>query len=1002
MFVGIYSPFDEDQALTFLPAETDDKGASATVMLATLYHALRHTCGLALTVIAVSVGLASRACSGDIALGMEQFAQHNGIDNSYIYDMSQDHEGYIYLLTKRGIYFFSGSRFYQLRIGDSSADSDFFAMMRVLPDGKILLFDGHNLTISTEATSARLSPSTLSFDILPFDHVRRIRGIFVDDGLIIMEDRAGLRECRLTQRPVVLSCESLHIPDTAGASVYQAGNRVLLVRKGESRLRDLHGRDVLALPFSAQFTICPNGSLGHNICLLHGKTLVSSTTQGVLFQSQIDWNLNLAELGERPTFAVSSDDATVFFDGNWLRSYDGHQWSFLNHDLSREQDVFFAFVDHDKQLWTAQDLVELDKLIGWGDWENLEPQDIRSLWSVLPTKNGHIVFTSQGLYALAGYELGPKLGDGNFFFGQSDGQGAFWAPVDDATLLRCRTTDLALSCDRRLPAERVTGLAFSRKAETLWIASDEGLLSLSTQERTKPHPVKDLHGKPLTASAGAIALRKDGAPWAVVGNDLYRRANDGSWVPIITHWPNSAEFSPIAMTFSSLNDLWIGGIRARNGLLHLKLEGDRVSKIEQIDASSVGSQIIFSLLWDSRQRLWVGTENGLAGFDGNQWVRVTRDDGLISANINQQGLSEDQDGTIWITTSRGVSHLMHPEHLFLWQDLRPVFIKVMLGEKMLPEKAVPYTRDPLMVTLGSLNTALSSTTYFRYRLEGVDQNWITTTTGEIRYNFVPPGHSRLIVQALNDNRNLVSEPIILEIRMLRPWWSAWPFILLYTLSIIALPYMLNKLRFRYLMKRQRRLEALVDERTTEMRAAQSALEQQARQDGLTKLMNRRTAEASVTRLLEKLSRPDDTGVMRSATLALFDVDYFKSINDSFGHAIGDEVLAGIGARLIQAKRQEEIIGRHGGEEFLIVVQGEFAEAQARIASLLAGLSDVPFETKVGPLSIGCSAGVARTRADEVWADALERADQALYKAKLEGRGRIVVSAQDQDDEDYPD
>ncbi|GAB6853637.1 hypothetical protein JCM15831A_06610 [Asaia astilbis] len=455
------------------------------------------------------------------------------------------------------------------------------------------------------------------------------------------------------------------------------------------------------------------------------------------------------------------------------------------------------------------------------------------------------------------------------------------------------------------------------------------------------------------------------------------------------------------MAFTSHDDLWIGGILARTGLLHLHLDGDRVVKIEQIDPSLVGSQLVFSLLSDTGHRLWAGTENGVAGFDGKQWIRVDKADGLISTNINQQGLTGDQDGSIWISTLRGVSHLLHPERFFEKQDLRPVFVKVMLGEHLLPEKAVPYSRDPLMVTLGTLNTALATTTYFRYRLEGTDENWITTTTGEIRYNFVQPGHSRLVVQAINDNRNIVSDPIVLEIRMQRPWWATWPLILGYTVSVIALPYSLNKLRYRYLLKRQKRLEALVDERTQEMRAAQSALELQARQDGLTKLMNRRTAEASVSRLLEKLARSDYDGGPRSATMALFDVDHFKSINDTFGHGIGDEILAGIGERLLRTKRPEEIIGRHGGEEFLIVVQGEFADARDRIARLLAALSDVPFETKVGALSIGCSAGIARTSPEEIWADTLERADQALYKAKIEGRGRIVVSVQDRDDEDYP-
>jgi len=813
-------------------------------------------------------------------------------------------------------------------------------------------------------------------------------------------DNRGLRECNITNEPA-LSCKNDIVAGTKGSAIYQLGDRTVFIAEGSSVLRDIDGREIIDVAKSQRPKTAPSDHVENSLYFLRDRHLYLPDGKGNFPSAPVDWSFDSAQLLDRPSFAVGSSDTKVFFDGTWLRSFNGSYWSFLNYDLSREQDLFFAFVDRNNQLWTEQDSVELDKMVGWGDWENFDPHNIRSVWSVLPSGAEQVIFTGQGLYSFSRHVLGKQIKNGNYFFAERDGQSAFWAPVDDKALLHCIHIKSDLTCDRSFAVERVTGLAFSAKTSTLWIASDDGLLRWSKDRPEHLMPVLDTHGTSLKMASTAVALREGRVPWAIIGNMLYRQDQNGHFLPVVTHWPNALAFMPLVIRFSSKNDLWIGGVRARNGLLHLRLDGDRVVKIDQVDPALVGSELVFSLLWDTRHRLWVGTENGLAGFDGHQWIRVTKDDGLISANINQQGLSEDQDGTIWITTSRGVSHLMHPEHLFLKQNLNPVFVKVMLGERLLPEKAVSYTRDPLMITLGTLNTALASTSYYRYRLDGVDQNWITTTTGEIRYNFVPPGHSRLIVQALNDNRNLVSDPIVLEIRMERPWWSNWPLIALYILSVVGLPYTLNKLRFRYLIKRQRRLEALVEERTMEMRAAQAALEQQARQDGLTKLMNRRTAEASVKRLLEKLSRPDDLGIMQSATLALFDIDYFKSINDRFGHAIGDEILTGIGARLLQAKRQEEIIGRYGGEEFLIVMQGDFIEAKARITALLAVLSDVPFETKAGTLSIGCSAGIARTRPEEAWEDALERADQALYKAKIEGRGRIIVSERDQDDEDYP-
>lgn len=951
-------------------------------------------------VLAFGLLIPRQALSNDLALGMQRFSQQDGIDNSYIYNMAQDNQGYIYVYTMKGFYFYSGKRFYRFDSSNFSDHLSHHVVMRPMPDGRLLLLQRDELTIATLPTSARLSPQALSFRPVHLEHIGRIKDIFFQGEQIFGQDENGLRKCRFTQASS-FSCENNIVPHSANARIYQLGGEPVIAEAGSTALRNVSGSIVYAVPNSTLSSNFDRGRVEGNLYFLRDSTLVSPNSDGVFSEALIDWPLDLKRLQKRPAFAVGAAETKAFFDGEWLRSFDGKYWSFLNHDFSREQEIFFAFVDKDKQLWTEQDSVELDKFVGWGQVENLEPQNILSVWSVLPVGRSQVLFTGQGLYSLYRHELSEKLRSGDFFFGESDGDAGFWSPADDSALLHCSLVKSSAHCDKSLPVRRVTGLAFSPQDRVLWVASDDGLLRLSTKSSKELKPVRGIDGQELRAQANAVALRGEKTPWVIIGNALYHENSDGRFVPVIKHWPNGRQFTPLTMIFTSHDDLWIGGIRARNGLLHLHLDADRVVKIEQIDPSLVGSQLVFSLLADTGHRLWAGTENGVTGFDGNHWIRIGKEDGLISTNINQQGLTGDRDGSIWISTLRGVSHLLHPERLFQKQDLRPVFVKVMLGDRLLPEKAVPYSRDPLMVTLGTLNTALATTTYFRYRLEGTDEDWITTTTGEIRYNFVQPGHSRLVVQALNDNRNIVSDPIVLEIRMQRPWWATWPLILGYTVSVIALPYSLNKLRYRYLLKRQKRLEALVDERTQEMRAAQSALELQARQDGLTKLMNRRTAEASVSRLLEKLARADYDGGPRSATMALFDVDHFKSINDTFGHGIGDEILAGIGERLLRTKRPEEIIGRHGGEEFLIVVQGEFAEARDRIARLLAALSDVPFETKVGALSIGCSAGIARTSPEEIWADTLERADQALYKAKIEGRGRIVVSVQDRDDEDYP-
>ena len=124
---------------------------------------------------------------------------------------------------------------------------------------------------------------------------------------------------------------------------------------------------------------------------------------------------------------------------------------------------------------------------------------------------------------------------------------------------------------------------------------------------------------------------------------------------------------------------------------------------------------------------------------------------------------------------------------------------------------------------------------------------------------------------------------------------------------------------------------------------------------------------------------------------MIDVDHFKSINDSLGHAGGDAVLREVAERLRHRVRLEDVVGRWGGEEFLVLSAIADADAAAVLAERLrAAIADEPFEIEGAgtirvTVSIGCAAGAGD-------AEALVReADAALYEAKALGRNRFIVA-----------
>ena len=156
------------------------------------------------------------------------------------------------------------------------------------------------------------------------------------------------------------------------------------------------------------------------------------------------------------------------------------------------------------------------------------------------------------------------------------------------------------------------------------------------------------------------------------------------------------------------------------------------------------------------------------------------------------------------------------------------------------------------------------------------------------------------------------------------------------------------------------------------------LRRQAATDGLTGLLNHRGSQEVLRREIEAAAL---TGAPLS--VAVVDLDHFKRINDSFGHAEGDKALASAAAKLRSVVRAGDAVGRLGGEEFVLVLPGVAGEAAAEAADRArAALSEV----QVGRRRLQSSAGVATFPEDaETPAELLERADAALYAAKHAGR-----------------
>lgn len=163
------------------------------------------------------------------------------------------------------------------------------------------------------------------------------------------------------------------------------------------------------------------------------------------------------------------------------------------------------------------------------------------------------------------------------------------------------------------------------------------------------------------------------------------------------------------------------------------------------------------------------------------------------------------------------------------------------------------------------------------------------------------------------------------------------------------------------------------------------LEELAYTDELTQLHNRRFLSGQLNALVAGSRRHQ-----RALGVVLVDVDRFKTLNDEHGHEVGDLVLQDVARRMAARLREEDLLGRWGGEEFLVLLPDTEVEG-ARLAA--EGLREAVAETPVGArgatIAVTVSAGVAGWTTDETPRQVLRRADAALYAAKADGRDRVV-------------
>jgi len=941
-------------------------------------------------------GLALALLSGLAAaqhLPLQSYGQADGLGNLSVSALAQDAAGYLWIGTENGVYRFNGTGFrhygqeqgLQNNFVSGLFDSPSSGMW-VATFNSVFHVEGDRMVpVRFEGRPIAVRPG----QVLAESADNRI--LLVAGGrLLAAAPRAGGIDVRavftpdqLRATPALAKVVSIH-PDADGSLWLGCGEALCRVDRAGATVMD--GKD--ALPADAWTSIArdPEGTLW-----VRSLTRVFAMPAGAgRFEDRTPPGLGKRMM--RTELRVDPDGRMLTNDDAGVVRWEGGRWRAFGseHGLAIGGGITAILADRQHGIWLGTRGRGLVHWLGNGNLENWTtseglPDDV--VLSVL--RDGHGVL-----------HVGTRSGHA----WQAPGERVFRVDPEPA-YARQQWSGMALDSAGRLWASSYSGALLRRPqggGSTALIARESATFNLlADRGRIWPMTQAGLRVLPETAPPGTHPLEVP----AGATRDPESPITDGCVAANGDLWFASKEdvlhFDGRAWTVAPFGAP-LGGRRivhlacVHDGTL-LAVAADRLWRLApprttRIDAPILRGHAIHTVSEDSRGWIWAGLDVGFAVWNGSRWRLLDQSHGLAWNDSNGRGAYEDADGSMWLITSNGLTHVLHPERLFAPIPRSAVLDEALRGDRAIPAgpAALPWTQDQVVFHLASLQYEDRQGLRYRFRLLGADDRWNETTQPEVRYGALAGGAYRFQFFTLDADTGETSALAELAFSIAPPWWRSPLAYALYAAGIAGAFFAFHRLRLRVLKRNQAKLTALVRERTREIEASREEMRVRALKDGLTQCWNRGAMMEIVECEIGKCARSGEP-----FALVLLDLDHFKRVNDTHGHLAGDAVLVEVARRLRAAVRPCDAVGRYGGEEFIVVLPGLALPADAdRLHALRDTVRGAPVDIGGGRvLPVTASFGVVSftpgTPPDAVVL--LRRADEALYRSKNEGRDRITCA-----------
>jgi diguanylate cyclase (GGDEF)-like protein len=650
-------------------------------------------------------------------------------------------------------------------------------------------------------------------------------------------------------------------------------------------------------------------------------------------------------------------------------------------------------IDREELLWLGTDGGGLVRRLGHGEWTAWKREDgllRNSVWAIQPGRDGNVwVGTNGGLSKLnAAGEItrtwtnrdglpGDRIlsliegPNGDIYAGTDTG--AISQFSQHGTLLR------TYSARSGYLADRVSSMAIDGEGR-LWAIGIGGCFRtrLPLKAGELHFDRMDIPGIPSRAFFRDILIDSGGVVWIASSRGLARF--DGKGWRILTV-RDGLESPDLDVVSEAQGSIWIG---YRDALGMTRLQRQTLAPSHITVQEGLHSNQVYAIKPDQKGRLWVTTDTGIDVLEADRWRHYGSEDGLIWNDTDSLALNIDSDDSVWIGTSAGLSKFAQPE--FSIKEQPPLVVLTSITGtsqkwQASDDPALPFSQRSLSIQYAALSYESASAMRFRYRLAGFEDKWTETNERSVRFAALPPGHYVFEITAAGPNGLWNQTPARFVFSIRSPWWLSWWFIGSSILLTLLIGFSVLQLRIRVLERQKRGLEQQVADRTAELVTSHRQLEEIAYYDPLTNTPNRRMFLEEFRKRLTHASHSEPF------TLLLIDLDFFKGVNDRFGHDAGDAVLVAIASRLKAEVRPTDCAARLGGDEFalLLFAPTDVSVIEAVCSRILASIA-TPINYKHMKLQVGCSIGIARYPVDGSTQEGLYKsADMALYEAKQTSR-----------------